>query len=1098
MDPKHTISRFETFLEEYYEDVLLDKIRKGTNHLVVDFKKVLNFEMDLATYLQDYPEEALKCFSIATERFDTNPHSKPKVINIRIKNLPSSAKVPINQIRSKHIDKFIKVEGIVKQKSKVLPHITSSRFECPSCNNVINVLQLDERKYSEPTRCGCGRRGKFKPLEDKTIDVFSVVLEETTEYLDGGSTLSKLRALLPSDLSDPQIERMLNQGGKVEITGILKKVSILSKGTKTSKCDYYLEANYVKIFNESFMNLKYTKKDIEEFHKLAKRKDWLQALRKSIFYDVYGFDEECEAIILQMFGGVGLERDGMDVRGTFHILLVGDPGNSKSAMLKIAQKFHPKARYVAGKGASAAGLGISAVRDELLGCYVGEAGILVLANNGLACIEENQLVLTNNGLKKIKHILPGDLVTSYNKKCVWNKVKYLINQGTKETIKIKLYTGTDIICTTDHKILTQKGWVEAGELTTKDFIKIPFTNPNVTNNTDFEHGFLSGFALSDIYYAKPAKATPNKKPRNNLSFSASTKNQERTDYIIHLLKKHYNQHTNIRTLNKQTMTLGGMQAHFQPSIQCFFNNKTFHSIVKDLFENNKLHKSTESFKIGFLAGILSTDTCISHKQGTFWLKREIVITPTRRKLTNEGNYMVLSLISELLHTLGVLSVIRKNRIIISSLRSYNRVYDIFHKYLIGRNKVKLIPITPKRKICSYDSFLDAEYVLWFKSIKFYTSRTVKLGLHSRIYYACKDNKVTVELMQTLYKYWSQITEISYRQPTKNYILNRVRSITKNKKSQVYDLTMEGVPNFVINGGIVHNCIDELDKVDKENLVALHEPLEQETCSIAKAGVQMTMIARTSILAAANPRGSSYSEYDDVYSQMDIAPSLINRFDFVFPIKESKLTDEDNGKIADKVLNRRYIDESKTTEYSREFIMKYISYAKQINPIIPEKINKELSKRYVRLKQLKRESLSKGIAALPITPRQIDGCRRIVESVARSRLAEEATPSDGEIGFNKLVYSLSQVGIDPNSGDAIETINIPGKKTKTYAKKDLYALIIRLIREMTKEGKLLDIDELISLLLAEGYDEETVEDAISKLKKSGDIFEPKPGWLKLAG
>ena len=555
-------------------------------------------------------------------------------------------------------------------------------------------------------------------------------------------------------------------------------------------------------------------------------------------------------------------------------------------------------------------------------------------------------------------------------------------------------------------------------------------------------------------------------------------------------------HINMRRLNKQTVIIAGKPAHFQASNQYFFNNKTFHSIIKDLFENNKLHKSTESFKIGFLAGILSTDTCISHKQGTFGIKREITITPTRRKLTNERNYMILSLISELLHHFGILSVIRDKKIVMSSLMSYNLVYEIFHPYLIGKNKQKLIKVKPKIKIASYDSYLDEDYVSWFKSMKFNTSKTVKIGLHSRIYYACKQNKVTVDLMQTLHQHWEEITNAKYKPPKKDYLLNKIRAINPDRISNVYDLTMEGTPNFVVNGGIVHNCLDELDKIDKENLDALHEPLEQETCSIAKSSVQMTMNARTSILAAANPRGSSYSEFDDVYSQMNITSTLINRFDFVYAIKDSKLTDDDNLQIAKKILNRRYIDESKTTEYSREFIKKYISYAKTINPIMPVKIRDELAEKYVKLKKLKRESVTKGTSAVPITARQIDGCRRIVESVARSRLHEEVTEEDSEIGFNKLAYALKQVGIDPDSGDATETINIPGKKTKTYAKKDLYALITRLIREMTKNGSLLETDELVSLILTEGYDEETIEDAISKLKVSGDIFEPKPGWLRL--
>lgn len=674
MEINEQITLFTEFINLNYLPQLLENSRKGKKRLVIDFKKLMRFNIDLSDLLFDNPEDTIKAAEMAIEEFDLP--NKSKDFRVRIKNISSSAKVEINKLRSEHIGKIVVIEGIIKQKSDVRAQITCTRFECPVCGNVIPVLQLDERKYKEPTRCGCGRKGKFKVLNEKTMDVFSILLEETTEFLTGGSKLSKIKILCSEDLCYYELERMILQGGRIEVTGILKKIMVIHQGKKTSKIDWFLDANYIKLFEESFMNLKWDKKDIKDFNKLASANDWLARLRASIYYDIYGYEEECEGIILQMFGGIGLDRAGAQVRGSIHVLLVGDPGSSKSSLLKITQKFHPKARYVAGKGASGVGLTAAVVRDELLGGFVVEAGAIVLCNNGVL------------------------------------------------------------------------------------------------------------------------------------------------------------------------------------------------------------------------------------------------------------------------------------------------------------------------------------------------------------------------------------------------------------------------------------MIDELDKISIEDKNNLHEPLEEETVSISKGNVQATMVAKTSILSAANPKFGSYSEYDSIYSQIDLSPTLINRFDLVYPIKESKLTDKDNYEIAMKILSRQNTNESQVAEFSKQFIKKYIAYAKTINPSMPSFIQKYIAKKYQKLKQLKKEALEKGGTSIPVTARNLDGFRRVVEAVARSRLHKEITKEDADIGYNKIIYCLKQIGIDPETGESFGEYEIEGGGKKTYSKKDLFARTTRLIREGFTKGELMSTTELVSILVSEGHQEESIDEVVEKLKRLGEIYEPRRGFLRL--
>src|SRR3989344_361760 len=167
MEVDEQIKLFKEFIETNYYPQLLESVRKGHSFLVLDFSELIKFNSELSEETLEQPEELLKASEIAIREFDL-----PKKItkfNIRLRNLPISQKVQISNIRSKHLNKLIWSEGTVRQKSDVRPHVTTAKFECPSCGNILNVLQLD-KKYKEPTRCGCGRKGKFKEISKELVD----------------------------------------------------------------------------------------------------------------------------------------------------------------------------------------------------------------------------------------------------------------------------------------------------------------------------------------------------------------------------------------------------------------------------------------------------------------------------------------------------------------------------------------------------------------------------------------------------------------------------------------------------------------------------------------------------------------------------------------------------------------------------------------------------------------------------------------------------------------------------------------------------------------------------------------------------------------
>ena len=387
MEAVEQIKRFEDFIEDNYKNQMLEQVSKGHYFLTVDFSDLIKFDPDLAEVLLNEPEETIKAAELALESFDL-----PKEVTrfrLRFFNIPDSSRFLIRNIRSSHIGKLIFVEGLVRQKSDVRPLVVSARFECPSCGNVISMLQL-ESSFREPMRCGCGRKGKFRLLSKELVDAQRLVIEEISESLEGGEQPKRISLFLKEDLVSPMSERKTNPGNKIKVTGIIKEVPInLKTGGKSTTSDILIEGNYVESVQEDFYEVEINPEEEKLIRELSQDALVFEKLVNSIAPSIFGHEKIKEALLLQLLGGVQKKRsDGIISRGDIHVLLVGDPGSGKSQLLKRISAIAPKGRYVAGKGVSGAGLTAAVVRDEFIGGWSLEAGALVLANNGLCCIDE--------------------------------------------------------------------------------------------------------------------------------------------------------------------------------------------------------------------------------------------------------------------------------------------------------------------------------------------------------------------------------------------------------------------------------------------------------------------------------------------------------------------------------------------------------------------------------------------------------------------------------------------------------------------------------------------------------------------------------------
>ncbi|KAI4167127.1 MAG: hypothetical protein LQ343_007454 [Gyalolechia ehrenbergii] len=206
--------------------------------------------------------------------------------------------------------------------------------------------------------------------------------------------------------------------------------------------------------------------------------------------------------------------------------------------------------------------------------------------------------------------------------------------------------------------------------------------------------------------------------------------------------------------------------------------------------------------------------------------------------------------------------------------------------------------------------------------------------------------------------------------------------------------LEGGAMVLADGGVV--CIDEFDKMRDEDRVAIHEAMEQQTISIAKAGITTILNARTSVLAAANPVFGRYDDLKTPGENIDFQTTILSRFDMIFIVRDEHDKGRDE-RIARHVMGiqmgGRGVEEQTEAEISVEKMKRYISYCKsRCAPRLSPSAAEQLSSHFVSLRRqiYAHETSSAARSSIPITIRQLEAITRIAESLAKISLSSTAT------------------------------------------------------------------------------------------------------------
>jgi DNA replication licensing factor MCM4 len=271
------------------------------------------------------------------------------------------------------------------------------------------------------------------------------------------------------------------------------------------------------------------------------------------------------------------------------------------------------------------------------------------------------------------------------------------------------------------------------------------------------------------------------------------------------------------------------------------------------------------------------------------------------------------------------------------------------------------------------------------------------------------------------------------------------------------------------------CIDEFDKMSDGTRSVLHEVMEQQTVSVAKAGIITTLNARCSILASCNPIGSKYNPKKSIVDNINLPPTLLSRFDVVCLLIDK--SDEVNDRnVGEHIVGMYTENELHRQVVPIEILKRYIEEGKKILPKLSEEGKEWLRESYCNLRQL---DDGKSITA---TTRQLESLIRLSEAHARMRLSGMVDKEDVIEAVRIVKESLLMYAIDPLTGKIDLDLIISGRSSRR--KKlldDLKKELLKLVK-----GKM----RIESIVEQTGVDERTIRSAVSELENEELVFYDK--------
>ncbi|KAL9647628.1 hypothetical protein ABK040_015119 [Willaertia magna] len=373
--------RYKKLFENVIDDIVFRQpsLVGGVGSVVNDDLAIIvnNNEKDIATAL-NCPVELKRRYQLIFI-----PRS-----NTRIK--------PLRTIKGKDVGKYILMKGVVTKQTDVKAEMKIATYKCDCCSATI-YQTINQNTFTPLENC-IQKECKGNLLQQTRDSLFTryqqVIIQEMSDEVPIGHIPRSMKIIVRGELT-----RSVTPGDAISVGGVFLPQQ-LSQGNTILKhsgpvASTYVEGHYIMKHKRRGSGDQQQQEEEEACYSQIERdikelgfEEWFNKLSRSIAPEIYGHFDVKKALLLMLISGVTKERKGLKIRGDLNIILMGDPGVAKSQLLRFISHLSPRGIYTNGKGSSGVGLTAAVVKDSLTNELILEGGALVLADNGICCIDE--------------------------------------------------------------------------------------------------------------------------------------------------------------------------------------------------------------------------------------------------------------------------------------------------------------------------------------------------------------------------------------------------------------------------------------------------------------------------------------------------------------------------------------------------------------------------------------------------------------------------------------------------------------------------------------------------------------------------------------
>ena len=430
-------NRFRRFIEHFelasrpgvahYDERLRECLERESHQLDLDCQHLHSYDPELYGKLVSYPQEMIPLFDqVANEHFAERvlPPGEETFARIQVRTFNLKETRAMRLLNPSDIDKMVAVRGMVTRCSGVIPDLKMAFFKCLVCGNAPDLTFVDRGRVNEPPlRCtGCSALGTMSLIHNRCVfaNKQQIKMQETPDAIPEGETPHTVSMCVFDSLVDEA-----KPGDRVEITGVYRAVPIRVAPTQRALRSVYktyvdvihvrkdrsarikntaaredredLEANDPMEARDERSSAgpnaeaEFTPERVTQLEAIGKAEEVYERLVSSLAPSIWEMEEVKRGLLCQLFGATHKTFGGANankVRGDLNVILVGDPGVSKSQLLTYVNKVAPRGIYTSGRGSSAVGLTAYVTRDPETKDMVLESGALVLSDRGICCIDE--------------------------------------------------------------------------------------------------------------------------------------------------------------------------------------------------------------------------------------------------------------------------------------------------------------------------------------------------------------------------------------------------------------------------------------------------------------------------------------------------------------------------------------------------------------------------------------------------------------------------------------------------------------------------------------------------------------------------------------